>query len=155
MTIRSTKIGLAALIAATISGAAYAQSMDTTTPTDPALSAPAEMQAQGPAAPETMGDLMADLNGPGVAAPMGTVPPDATVETRTLSELQGEGAENAQALDTALSRAQTQLDMLQTQVDSDATLSAAIEDEGFTSDDVLGVYQTAEGTVTVLIDDRA
>ena len=38
---------------------------------------------------------------------------------------------------------------------TDETLSAAIEGEGFTSDDVLGVYQTAEGSVTVLIDDRA
>lgn len=50
---------------------------------------------------------------------------------------------------------QTSLDMLQTQVDGSEVLTEAIEAEGFSSDNVLGVYQEANGAVTVLIDDRA
>lgn len=73
----------------------------------------------------------------------------------TLGDLEGEGADRTAALDNALARAQTSLDMLQTQVDGSEVLTEAIEAEGFSSDNVLGVYQEANGAVTVLIDDRA
>ncbi|APX23114.1 MAG: hypothetical protein CML50_01980 [Rhodobacteraceae bacterium] len=195
MTIRSTKLGLAALLAATVSsGAVLAQSADdstsmtadpmaqsesqvetgttmeksdstmgsgttmeseTTMQSGSGMEAETAMETETGEAPETMGEFMADLNGDGIAMPMGDISEDAEVTTKTLGDLEGEGAENSASIDNALAKAQTQLDMLQTRIDGSETLSSALEEEGYTSDDVLGVYQTAEGSVTILIDDRA
>ncbi|MBY6003159.1 hypothetical protein KUV62_04520 [Salipiger bermudensis] len=156
MTIRSTKLGLAALLATSLAGAAFAQSATDTDLTAQAnAEASVETRLGATEVPETLGELMADLGGDGVAIPTGEIPDDTQVTTMTLGDLEGEGADRAAALDNALARAQTSLDMLQTQVDGSEVLTEALEAEGFSSDNVLGVYQDANGSVTVLIDDRA
>jgi hypothetical protein len=156
MTIRSTKFGLAALLATTLSGAAFAQSAsDTDLTAQTKAEASIETRIGATEVPETLNDLMSDLGGDGVAIPTGEIPEDTEVTTMTLGDLEGDDSDDTAALDTALARAQTSLDMLQTQVDGSEVLTEAIEGEGFTSDNVLGVYQDADGSVTVLIDDRA
>ncbi|EEX12813.1 hypothetical protein CSE45_2945 [Citreicella sp. SE45] len=156
MTIRTTSIGLATLVAMSVYGAAFAQSASDTDLTAQ-VRAQAEPEIEITEVPETLSDLVAGLDGKGVAIPLTGIPEDAEIETRTLSELDmsGGGGNNVSALDNALSRAQTRLDMLQTQIDGSDAVIGAIEARGFTSDDVIGIYQTAKRSLTVLLDDRA
>ena len=156
MTIRTTSIGLATLVAMSVYGAAFAQSASDTDLTAQ-VRAQAEPEIEITEVPETLSDLVAGLDGKGVAIPLTGIPEDAEIEIRTLSELDmsGGGGNNVSALDNALSRAQTRLDMLQTQIDGSDAVRSAIEARGFTSDDVIGIYQTAKRSLTVLLDDRA
>ncbi|WP_417743061.1 hypothetical protein [Salipiger sp.] len=156
MTIRSTKLGLAALLATTLSGAAFAQSASETDLTAQSKAeASSETRIGATEVPETLNELMSDLGGDGVAIPTGEITEDTEVTILTLGDLESDEADRSAALDNALARAQTSLDMLQTQVDGSEVLTNALEEEGFTSDNVLGVYQDTDGSVTMLIDDRA
>ncbi len=168
MTIRSTPmIGLAALLAASLGAGAQAQTTGSgLTDTDLTGQAKAAAQADAQARletdaplsppPETMADLVGTLNGDGVALPMENMPEGTQVETVLLGDLPADdsGSGDGAALDDALSRAQTQLDMLQTRIDGDAVLGQALTDGGFSSDQVLGVYSAPDGAVALLIDDR-
>ncbi|EIE49728.1 hypothetical protein AL036_10085 [Salipiger aestuarii] len=164
MTIRSTTTtGLAAVLAAALCTGAHAQSPDTDLTGQAKAAAQADAQARLEAdvplapPPDTLAELVGTLSGDGVAVPMEDLPEGTTVETLLLGELPTDdsGSGNDAALDNALARAQTQLDMLQTRVDGDEVLTRALEDGGFSSDQVLGVYSVRDGTVALLIDDRA
>lgn len=151
---RPTRLVLAALLGASLGGtAAVAQEASDTDLTAQVQ----EMQPEIEPAPENISDLVSDLSGPGVAIPIEGLPEDASFETRTVSELaeSGDGSDNTLALDSALARSQTRLDMLQTQISGVDAINKVLSDAGYSADEVIGVYQTDKGSFTVLIDDRA
>ncbi|MBU2961909.1 hypothetical protein KO516_14050 [Citreicella sp. C3M06] len=159
MTSRSTsRTALAALLVASLATGAAAQAANNLTAQAQADAA-ARLEADSPLTPppETLAELVGSLSGDGVAVPMEDMPEGTQIETLSITELPSDstGSGNDAALDTALSRAQTQLDMLQTRIDGDTLLTEALEADGVTSDQVLGVYASGSGQVTVLIDDRS
>lgn len=156
MTFRSTRPALAALLAASLSFPALAQEGDTSETTlPPSAQGAVETQLGASDVPASVGELMSDLSGDGVAIPTGDIAEETEVEILPLGALESAGEDREAALDNALARARTKLDMLQTQVKGSAALSDALAAEGYDTDRVLGVYRTADQAMTILIDDRA
>lgn len=78
---------------------------------------------------------------------------DVTVSTVLLSELKGEAAENANALDEALSANSSNVTSVRAALSANANIVAQIEAAGYTVDDVVGVSTAADGGLTLVIDD--
>lgn len=93
---------------------------------------------------KTMDTASADLSGFGA---------DSQVSVTTLSSLQGEGAENGQALDNAISENQAQIDEMRANITANADLMAALEAEGYNADQVVAVQTDGETGVTFFVDD--
>ncbi|WP_353474065.1 hypothetical protein PVT71_19250 [Salipiger sp. H15] len=180
MTLRSTsKLGLAVLTAATLSGAAFAQS---STAADPATQeqaplARSEMSestgASGsgeagtlPIAPQTTADLRADVpqtygqvisslrNADLSMADPETVVEASKVEIHPLSSLKGQANESATALDDALAAAGPELSALRELLSGNDELTAELKDQGYEPEDVIGVY-ASDDAIELLVDDRA
>lgn len=97
----------------------------------------------------TYGALISSLR-TGVEVNFADVTSDSNITIRTLSSLQGEGAENAQALDNFLDDAA--LADLRADVAANAAIMAQLG--AFTPDDVVAVTTAADGSVIVYVDDR-
>jgi len=93
---------------------------------------------------KTMDTASADLSGFGA---------DSELSVTTLSSLQGEGAENGQALDNAISENQAQIDELRSGITANADLMAALEAEGYAADQVIAVKTNGDTGVTFYVDD--
>ncbi|QDC08216.1 nicotinate phosphoribosyltransferase [Oceanicola sp. D3] len=89
----------------------------------------------------------------GAAAEIKALGADVTVDTVLLSEI--EGAERANALDTALNAQANVMAGFHDAIEANSELTAALEEEGFAADDVVGFESEGEGDVTLVIDDRA
>ena len=177
MTIRmTTKFGLAVLTAATLSGAAIAQEAGTDTrspsiPDEPAATAPENETslpgggiAAGPSttadlasdAPKSYGQLISSLYNADLAmADVDTLASATEVQTRRLSDLDGQAKESKVALQDALTEATPQLDALRAGLADNDSVTRTLEAEGLTPEKVIGVYETADGAVELLLDDRA
>jgi len=59
------------------------------------------------------------------------------------------------ALQDALTEATPQLDALRAGLADNDSVTQTLEAEGLTPDKVIGVYETADGAVELLLDDRA
>ena len=105
--------------------------------------------------PMTYGQVISSVRTQTNADAVGQIDAGAEIETMTLSEVQGEASENASALDTALTQAETELTDMRGMIGANADLSAALNAEGYAADDVIGVYETTNGSFQVLIDDRS
>ncbi|MBV7409273.1 hypothetical protein [Maritimibacter sp. DP1N21-5] len=79
---------------------------------------------------------------------------DTMIDVVTLSELEGEGAENSGALDAELSAMADAQTEMRDGIAANADLTAALEAEGHTSDDVVAIWSNADGSYNVLVDDR-
>lgn len=79
----------------------------------------------------------------------------AQVEIVTLSELKGQGAENSAALDQALKKDEEAAASARTAIQANAELTAALEAENFTADDVVAVKADGTSHVTLIVDDAA
>ncbi|MBE9639319.1 hypothetical protein [Salipiger mangrovisoli] len=180
MTLRSTsKLALAALTAATLSGAAFAQTTGTTDPAtqDQAPLARSEMSdstgASGSGvtgtmpvspqtaaelraeAPQTYGQVISSLHNADLAmADPETVVEASKVQIVALSTLKGQANESADALDDALEAAEPELVALRELMSDNDALTAELQDQGYEAEDVIGVY-AAEGSIELLVDDRA
>ncbi|WP_163848106.1 hypothetical protein [Pseudooceanicola aestuarii] len=73
------------------------------------------------------------------------------VDTVTVSEMNV----NQDSLDAVTNEFGGELTSMREQIDANADLMAALEAEGYSSEDVVSVWQTAEGSVSVLVDDRS
>ena len=93
---------------------------------------------------KTMTTASADLSG---------FDTDSDVTFTTLSSLQGEGAENAQALDNAISENQAQIDEMRSSITANADLMAALEAEGYEAEDVVAVETDGDTGFTFYVDD--
>ena len=72
-----------------------------------------------------------------------------------LSELQGNAATEASALDNALTSNSEALTKLHANVEANAVIKAKVEAANFTVDDVVAVKTAADGSLIVYVDDRA
>lgn len=77
----------------------------------------------------------------------------AQVETVMLTELRGNAAGNAQALDEALEAQATGMADLRTAIEGNETVTTALQDAGYTAEDVVAYRVDAEGNVTLVVDD--
>ncbi|SIO29903.1 hypothetical protein [Vannielia litorea] len=89
----------------------------------------------------------------GAAAEIEALDSEVTVDTVLLSEI--DGAEQAQALDTALNAQADAIASFHEAIEANSHLTAALDAQGFTADDVVGFEAEGEGNVTLVIDDRA
>lgn len=184
MTLRSTsKFGLAVLTAASLSGAALAQTaapssgaMEPATQEDTPMSSPemgASTGASGsgvtgtmPVSPQTAAELRADApktygqvisslrNADLAMADPETVTEASKVNIQPLSALKGQANESADALDEAIEAATPELEALRTLMTENDTLTAQLEEQGYAPEDVIGVY-ASDDSIELLVDDRA
>ena len=70
-----------------------------------------------------------------------------------VSVIEGDAAENATAFQAVIEAQSQSLAQLTTSIEANAAISAALEAEGFSSDDVVAVTATAEGNLTIIVDD--
>ncbi len=179
MTLRSTsKFGLAVLTAASLSGAALAQSSGTEDPatqSDAPLASNEMTESTGasgsgvtdtaPTATTTTADLDADMpqsygqvisslhNADLAMADPETVTEATRLNIHPLSGLKGQANESAVALDDALAEAGPQLRALRELMSDNDELTAQLDAEGYDVDDVIGVYAGSD-SIELLVDDR-
>lgn len=89
------------------------------------------------------------------AVDLSLVTDEANVTIVLLSALEGDAATEAAALDAALSASADAMTTLHSNIEANAVIKAKLEAEGYTSDDVVAVASSADGVVTVYVDDRA
>lgn len=164
---------MSALMATTVSTAAFAQ----TTSTDAGAGVGADVSAEASvgadastnasgngnaaadkdnskAAKGNYGQLISGLQSSEVSADVVSgldVEADATITL--LSDLKGEAAENASALDNALSKQEDSIADLRTEIETNAELMAALEAEGYSVDQVVAVNSANSGEITLVVDD--
>lgn len=80
---------------------------------------------------------------------------DATIDTVTVSDLEGAVDENANALDQALADDEEQISEIQATIEDNPDLVTAIEEDGYTVDDVVAVETTADGDVTFVVEETS
>ncbi len=89
------------------------------------------------------------------AADIETVDSDAQITIVTLSEIQGSAAEGSNAIEQAINDQEDSLSDLSVAIQANAEISAALDAEGFSSDDVVAVTSAAEGDLTIIVDDTS
>lgn len=100
------------------------------------------------------GSIISNLQGSNVtSADIEALGADAQIDVVTLSELQGNAAENSEALGEAVSAQATMLPELTAAIDANADVQAALAAEGFTSDHIVAVTSSGEGNLTIVVDD--
>ncbi|WP_136634783.1 hypothetical protein [Pseudooceanicola onchidii] len=92
-------------------------------------------------------------SGANVNSDVSTIKADSSVKMMTLSQI--EGTDDETALDTAMANAEGDMTSYRGMIASNADFNAMLEAQGYTSDDVIGVYQSADGSYSVLVDDRS
>ncbi len=122
---------------------------DTTTVAGASVGADANMNAD-----MNYGSVISTLNSGALASvDLSMVNADSTINWVLLSQI--EGSEQASALDQALESDAQMLDDFQAQIGSNAALTAALVQEGYTPEDVVAASVSADDSVTVVIDDRS
>jgi len=113
------------------------------------------MQANANAANLNYGQLISGLQTGKVSADM-LSGVDAETDTTIvlLSDLKGEAAENASALENALSKQDEYISELRVSIEANAALKEMLEAEGYSVDQVVAVNSTTSGEVTLVIDDN-
>lgn len=140
------KTTTAALTVLALAGAANAQSAN----------ANANANAEGQA---NYGQLISGLqNGTedvaAWTAEIAALAEDPQVEIVTLSELNGQGAMNAQAFDKLLEEKSADLSSARMAIEGNADLVAALEEESYTPEQVVMVEVESDANVTLVVDDR-
>ena len=102
----------------------------------------------------TYGSVVSSIKG-SADVDLTTVTEEANITIVLLSSLQGNAANEAAALDEALTANADGMTTLHTNIDGNAAIKAKLEAEGHTSADVVAVKSNADGSVIVYVDDRA
>ncbi|EAQ24705.1 hypothetical protein [Roseovarius sp. 217] len=101
------------------------------------------------------GQLISGLQTGEVSAEMlSDVDADTDTTIVLISDLQGEAAENASALQNALSEQEDNISDLRANIEANATLKEKLEAEGYSVDQVVAVNSTTSGEVTLVVDDN-
>ena len=177
---KKTETLVALAIAAGLGGAAIAQDTSTTTDTgvsgtvttdDTGVTADTTAQTDSSTQSGEAGDATmmadtasgADMNYGSIISTLRTgalanvdlsaVDSDSTINWVLLSQI--EGSEQANALDQALESDAQMVDDFQAQIGTNAALTAALVEEGYTPEDVVAASVSADDSVTVVIDDRS
>jgi hypothetical protein len=117
------------------------------------MAAASETSAKAGVSTQNYGSVISAIE-TGGAADLSAIDSRSSIDIVLLSSLEGEGAKNAQALDTALSRNADAIDDLHTSIKDNATLTAKLDADGYNADDVVAVSTGGEGSVFVYVDDR-
>jgi len=113
-----------------------------------------DMTVAGKSGVKTYGQLVSSLrNADTMNADLSGFGPDSEISVTTLSELQGEGAENAESLDQILSENQESVDELRANITANADLMDALQNEGYEVENVVAVETHGETGVTFFVDD--
>lgn len=147
----AAKLAIAGLLAASFASSAFAQ-----TPGASGVTPQAGTGTAGVTAGTDMmnyGEIISSLRTSADATTdIAAVSDTTTVKIILLSELRGNAAENAAALDTALADQEAELDALRSAIDANATLKAKLEAEGHAAEDVVAVSTDADGEVTLIVE---
>lgn len=103
---------------------------------------------------QTYGSVVSSVAG-SADVDLSTVTDESKVTIVLLSSLQGNAATEAAALDEAISANADGMTTLHTNIDTNATIKAKLEAEGYASSDVVAVKSNADGSLIVYVDDRA
>ncbi|MCC5968534.1 MAG: hypothetical protein JJU15_01135 [Pararhodobacter sp.] len=99
------------------------------------------------------GEIMTSLQAAGDAsADIQAVEASTSAQVVLLSDLYGDAAENAGALEQAIEAHEDRIDGLRGAIQTNAELSGALEAEGYTVDDVVAVSTGAYGDVLLIVD---
>jgi len=101
------------------------------------------------------GTVVSDLNSgttAGASAEIEGLGEEVTVDTILLSEIEGDDAGNA--LDNAINAQADAMVGFHDAIEANSDLTAALDAEGYTAEDVVGFQSEGEGEVTLVIDDR-
>lgn len=103
---------------------------------------------------QTYGQLISGLQTGEVSAEM-LSGVDAETDTTIvlMSDLKGEAAENASALENALSKQEENISDLRASIEANAALTEMLEAEGYSVDQVVAVNSSTSGEVTLVVDD--
>lgn len=100
------------------------------------------------------GQIISSLQTSNVAAAdIEAIDADAQIDIITLSEIKGNAAENASALDEAVSAQSDSLADLTAAFEANTDVSAALEAEGYTTDQIVAVTSSGEGSLIIVVDD--
>jgi hypothetical protein len=124
---------------------------------DAQVNAGADASAKGNAggnSDNTYGSVVSSISG-SADVDLSTIADETKVTIVLLSSLSGNAADNASALDGALSANADAITALHTNIDGNAAIKAKLEAEGYASSDVVAVKSNADGSVIVYVDDRA
>ncbi len=104
----------------------------------------------------TYDDVVASLrNGTNVEADIRGVTADTSIQAVTLTGVEGVNTASSADLEAALAEAEPQLTTMRDMIDSNDEFRAMLSAQGYAVTDVIGIYQTADGAVEVLVDDRS
>ncbi|WP_196259013.1 hypothetical protein [Pelagibacterium limicola] len=102
------------------------------------------------------GSIISSLRTSGVtAADIEGLDATASIRIIALSDIRGNAAANASALDAALGSLETSIADIRAALGASAAISAALEAEGYTVDDVVAVTVEGGASVTIIVDDAA
>ncbi len=163
---------MSVLMATTVSTAAFAQATstdgnasvgadvstsvgaDASTNASDNSNAAAAAKGNSEAAKMNYGQLISALQTSEVSADVvSSLDAEADATIALLSELKGEAAENASALDNALSKQEEGIADLRTEIEANAELMAALEAEGYSVDQVVAVNSANSAEITLVVDD--
>lgn len=100
------------------------------------------------------GQIISSLQTSNVAAAdIEAIGSDARIDVVTLSEIEGNAGENASALEEAVSAQAASLGELTAAIEANADVSAALQAQGYTSDQIVAVTSSGEGSLTIVVDE--
>lgn len=106
--------------------------------------------------PENYGQVISSLQSKAATADdIKALGQDVTVDIVLLSELKGNAADNANALDQAISDQADAMADIHAALDANAAIKAKLDEAGYTADEVVAVTSTADNEVTLVVDDSA
>jgi len=156
-------IGAAALLSLLTLAPALAQSSASSEPSSAVSSEPSSAVSSEPssavssepsteAPKDNYGSLISALQA-GKFADLSTITATTTVNFVTVSSLKAN--DNTNALDNALKKNEAAVTTLRTDVGANTILSEKLKAASYTADQVVAVLAEADGSITVVIDDRA
>lgn len=111
-----------------------------------------DMEAPGKSADWYYGRIVSSIQtGANADVNFDDIDSDSMIDVMALSEIQGNAAENAQALDNAMASMEGDWSA---DIEANEELSAALEESGYEAENVIGIYARADGSYEVLVDDR-
>ncbi|NGP17507.1 hypothetical protein [Devosia aurantiaca] len=127
-------------------------SVDADASTSTSLDAGATVSSDASSTADTLGSLIASLSG-SADVDVSAVTDEASVTIVLLSSYAADA--QSEAFDAALEANADAQAELRSKVDGNAAIQAKLAAEGFTSSDVISLQSNAEGSVTVIVDDRS
>lgn len=186
MTILNKTFGLAAILAASVSGAAIAQSttgsgdsskfdgegsdysaaepvdQETRTELSEGVASQAEIDSisgndDNMLKNWTYADVASSLdNKTALSTDIASINAGTSVSTLKLSELKEVDPDiSDENLDTAITASRAELMDMRSMIGANADFASMIANKGYSTENVIGVYQSANGSVHVLVDDRS